>query len=157
MKKVRSIVITIIVVVLGAVTLKFNMYDTQFYSVFLRFGSIHTPMELEEVTYVSHLSSSVEGVYTFNEEDDLVMWADFVEWLNNTTMIKIRTTNGFSYTGEGIYLKFKGVEEELWIVVSHEGESFKMDNYKWKPMGEIVLPVDTEYLLEKKAEMEKEE
>ena len=157
-KKIRTVVITILMVVLGAVILKFNIYDTQFYSVFFWLGDIHTPLELEKVTYVSHRSSFVEGEYVFDEEDELEIWDDFVTWLNDTTMIRIRTTKGFSYTGEKIYFKFKGIEEEFWIVVSDEGESFKMDDYKWKPKeGEVVLPIDAAYLQKMKKEQKIEE
>ena len=155
--KRQNIVIAILVFVFIAVYFKLNTHETQFYTLFYRIAYIHTPMELEEVSYVSQLSSSVEGTYTFNEEDELAVWEHFVTWLNDTPMIKIRTTNGFSYTGEGIFLKFKGIEEELWIVVAHDGKSFKIGNYKWKPLGDIVLPVDEEYLLEIKAEQQANE
>ena len=156
-KKVRNIVLTIVVVALGAVILKFNVYDTQFYSVFFWTGKVHTPTKLEMVTYTSQLSMDVEGAYTFVEEEELVIWDDFVSWLNNTTILKVRGTWGTSYSGEGIFLKFEGIEEELWITVGQDGKSIGLGDYVWKPLEDIVLPVDEAYLLEKKEEQKKDE
>lgn len=156
-KKVRNIVIIIVAVILAIVIWKLNVYDAQFYSVFFGTAKVHTPIELEEVSYVSFLSPEVEGVYTLNEKEELAMWDDFMDWLNNTTFIKKRSTWGRSYTGEGIFFKFEGVEERLWITIGEHGKSIEFGDYVWKPMSDIVLPVDEEYLLEKKAEQEKEE
>ena len=153
-KKTRNILIAIVLIILVAVNFKLNVYDTQFYSVFFQTADIHTPLELEEVTYKSQLSMEVDGTYAFESEEELAIWDDFVFWLNNTIFIKVRSTRGTSYTGEGIFLKFKGYEEELWIIVGQDGNSIKLGDYVWKPIGDIVLPVDEEYLLEMKTEME---
>ena len=150
--KMRNILMVIVLVVLGIVVFKFNVYNTQFFSVFFGSGTIHTPMELEKVSYVSFLSQEVEGAYTFTEEKDLAMWDDFVAWMNDTTMTKVRGTEGRSYSGEGIYLKFKGIEDEFWIVVGENGKSLCFGDYVWKADKDIVLPVDEAFLLEKKKE-----
>ena len=113
MKKSLKIAAVIIVMILGCVIVKFNVYDTQFYSVFFNTAKIHTPLELEEISYISHLSPELERAIVLNEEEDLAMWEDFLDWLNNTEFKKVRSTWGRSYTGEGIWLKFKDVEEEL--------------------------------------------
>lgn len=157
--KIKALVtaITIALVILGIVIFKLNVYDTQFYSVFFRSGTMHTPSEIEEITYISFLSPEVEGAIVLNEEEELAMWEDFIVWLNETEFIKVRSTWGRSYTGERIYLKFEGIEEELLIVVSHDWKTLKFGDYVWKTDGEIVLPVDEEYLLEKKEEQKLEE
>lgn len=156
-KKVWNIVIVISVAILCIVSYKCNVYETKFYSVFFQSVDIHTPSELEEVTYMTHLSEEVAGAYTFTDEEDLAIWDDFVKWLNNTTFIKVRNTEGTSYTGEGIYLKFKGIEEELWIIVGQGGTDIGLGDYVWKPLGKINLPVDEEYLLEMKVEQQANE
>jgi len=156
-KKVWNIVIVISVAILCIVSYKCNVYETKFYSVFFQSVDIHTPLELEKVTYNSQLSMEVDGTYTFVKDEELTMWNDFVTWLNDTEFRKVRSTRGTSYTGEGIFFKFKGVEEELWIIVGEKGKSIGLGDYVWKPLGDIVLPVDEEYLLEKKAEQKKEE
>ena len=155
--KKKNIVIITILAGLVILLLIFNSYDTQFYSDYVLIGKIHTPLELEEVSYVSHLSMEVEGTYIFADEEELAMWDDFVKWLNNTTFIKVRSTEGTSYTGEGIFFKFKGIEKELWIVVGRSGKSIGLGDYVWKPIGDIVLPVDEAYLLEMKAEQQTNE
>lgn len=156
-RKKRIVVIAATVVLLVITIVVLNSYDTQFYSDYFFIGKIHTPSELEEVTYMTHLSEEVAGAYTFTDEEDLAIWDDFVKWLNNTTFIKVRNTEGTSYTGEGIYLKFKGIEEELWIIVGQGGTDIGLGDYVWKPLGKINLPVDEEYLLEMKAEQQANE
>lgn len=156
-RKKRIVVIAATVVLLVITIVVLNSYDTQFYSDYVFIGKIHTPLELEEVSYVTHLSMEVEGTYIFADEEELAMWDDFVKWLNNTTFIKVRSTEGTSYTGEGIFFKFKGIEKELWIVVGRSGKSIGLGDYVWKPIGDIVLPVDEAYLLEMKAEQQTNE
>ena len=156
-RKKRIVVIAATVVLLVITIVVLNSYDTQFYSDYVLIGKIHTPLELEEVSYVSHLSMEVEGTYIFADEEELAMWDDFVKWLNNTTFIKVRSTEGTSYTGEGIFFKFKGIEKELWIIVGRSGKSIGLGDYVWKPIGDIVLPVDEAYLLEMKAEQQTNE
>lgn len=151
-KKRTIIVIFIALVVFGVLTFKFNVYDTQFYSVCFGTGTIHTPVEIEEITYISFLVPELEGAIVLNAEEDLAMWDEFVTWLNNTEFKKVRSTWGRSYTGEGIYIKFKGVEEQLQLRVAHDWKSLKFGDYIWKTEGEIALPVDEAYLLEKKEE-----
>ena len=152
-KKVRTIVIVIVLLIVVAIRFEWNIYNAQFYSIYLQIADIHTPLELEEVIYKSQLSMELEGTYTFESEEELAMWDDFVSWLNNTVFIKVRSTRGSSYTGEGIFLKFEGVEDKLWITVGKDG-TIKLGNYVWIPLGSIDLPVDEAYLLEMKAEME---
>lgn len=106
---------------------------------------------------MSFLSPEVEGVYVLNQKEDIVMWDEFVMWLNDTEFKKVRGTCGRSYTGEGVYLKFKGVEEEFWITVAHDGKRMKFGDYVWKVDGDIDLPVDEAYLLKKKGELKKGE
>ena len=155
--KRQNIVIAILVFVFIAVYFKLNTHETQFYTLFYRIADIHTPLELEKITYKSQLSMEVDGTYTFVKDEDLAMWNDFVNWLNDTKFVKVRSTRGNSYTGEGIFFKFKGVEEKLWIIVAKDGKSIKLGDYVWKPLGDIVLPVDEAYLLEMKAEQQTNE
>lgn len=150
MKKKGKIIVTCIaLVVLGIVTFKFNVYDTQFYSVCFWTGTIHTPAEIEEITYLGFLVPEMDGAIVLNQEEDLTMWNDFVTWLNDTEFKKVRSTWGRSYTGEGIYIKFKGIEEELWITVAHDWKTLKFGDYIWKTDGDIILPIDEAYYVEK--------
>lgn len=49
-KKVCSTVLLLILVILGIVVFKFNVYDTQFCSIFFWDAKVHTPTELEKVS-----------------------------------------------------------------------------------------------------------
>lgn len=153
-KKARIIVIAIVLIIIVAVSFEWNIYNSQFYSIFFQIAEIHTPLKLEKVTYSSQLSMEVEGTYTFESEEEIAMWNDFLSWLNNTKFIKIRGARGTSYTGEGIFFKFEGVEDKLWITVGQDGNSIKFGDYVWMPLGGIELPVDEEYLLEMKEKMD---
>ena len=151
-KKTRYITFAIVLLIFGVMAFEFNIQDTQFYSLTLLTADIHIPPELEMVTYSSQLSMEVEGDYIFSTEEELAMWDEFVSWLNNTTFIKVRGTRGTSYSGERINLYFEREEEKLWVVIGQDGTTLKLGDYVWRPIGEIPLPVDEEYLLELKAE-----
>ena len=96
-KKSKTIVIFIVLVVLGIGIYNHNVYDTPFYSVCFLEGVIHTPNEIEEITYISFLVPEMDGVIVLEKEDDLAMWNDFIAWLNDTKFKKVRGTWGRSY------------------------------------------------------------
>lgn len=156
-KKAKRMILIIVLILFGVMAFKVNVDETQFYSLTLLTADVHTPLELEQVSYSSWFSLETEGHYTFSEEEELAMWDEFVSWLNNTTFIKVRGTRGTSYTGEGIYLYFEGEEDRLWIVIGQDGETLKFGDYVWRPIGEIPFPVDEAYLLEMKSEQKNQE
>lgn len=141
-KRIFIILIFLLVIFIGTKT------NTKFYSVSFDRLRIHTPLKLEEVTYVD--ASFMEKAAYFKTEEQLEKWEVFIEKMNSLVFKKDYYAIASSYNSAIISFKFYGIEERFYIGYKsvESVRNFKFNNYVCTPLEQIEVPFTQKEILE---------